>query len=77
MVVTVGTSQVLRAIQGHNGVMPNCGTTGLPLAQASATQGWRLTGQGTTALPTSFPTGATAVASAPFVGVKVFINPTN
>jgi hypothetical protein len=77
MVVTVGTSQVLRAIQGHNGVMPNCGTTGLPLAQASATQGWRLTGQGTTALPTSFPTGATAIASAPFVGVKVFINPTN
>lgn len=78
LVVTVGTSQVLRALNGPNNVMSQLGSTGLPTQTVAAMPNhWRLTGQGTTALPTTFPTGATATATAPFVGVKVFINPTN
>lgn len=78
LVVTVGTSQVLRALNGPNGVMSQLGSTGLPTTTVAAMPNhWRLTGQSTSALPTTFPTGATATATAPYVGVKVFINPTN
>jgi hypothetical protein len=78
LVVTVGTSQVIRALQGPNWVIPQVSSAGAPSQTvAAAPNHWRLTGQSTTALPTTFPTGATATATAPYVGVKVFINPTN
>lgn len=79
LVVSVGTSQVIRALNGPNLVMSQVATsTGLPTQTVAAMPNhWRLTGQGTSALPTTFPTGATATATAPYVGVQVFINPTN
>lgn len=76
-VITVGTSQVLRGLQGYNSVMPNLGTTGLPAAQASAPNGYLLTSQGTGALATTFPSGAVATANAPYVGIQVTINTLN
>ena len=78
LVVTAGTSVVIRQLQGPNGVMPNTLSTGA-LAQTLATMpnGWKATGVATTAMPTSFPSGATATAGAPYVGFQVNINPTN
>lgn len=76
--VTTGTSGNLRALQGPNQVMPNVLSTGLPpTTLLTVPNGYKLTGQATTALPTTFPTGATATASAPYIGVQCFINPTN
>lgn len=79
MVVTVGTSQVLRAIQGHNMVMPNTSTTaGVPSAsEAAALNHYRLTGQSTTALPSQFPSGATRTATAVYMGFQAFSQPQN
>lgn len=80
MIVTNGgaTAAILRALQGPSSILTQLGSTGLPTQTVAAMPNhWRLTGQSTTALPTTFPTGATATATAPYVGVKVFINPTN
>ncbi len=78
LVVTVGTSQVFRALQGPNMVMPNLGTTGLPQTTvAGALNHYRLTGQSTTALPSTFPTGGVATATAPYLGIQVSINPSS
>lgn len=78
LVVTVGTSQVFRALQGPSSIISQLSSAGLPTTTVAAMPNhYRLTGQATTALPTTFPTGATATATAPYVGVKVFINPTN
>lgn len=78
MTVTAGATQTWSTLTGPNWVMPNLGTTGTPNTTIAATpNAWKITGQTTTSLPTSFPTGATATAAAPLVGVQVFINPTN
>lgn len=78
LTVTVGTGVVLRSIQGPNGVMPNVLSTG-GTVQTLATfpNGYMITGQATTALPTTFPSGATATANAPYVGAQITINPMN
>jgi len=80
LVVTAGTTVPIRTLQGPNGIMQNtsvtAGTVGAMTA-ATVPNGWKLTGQGTTAMPTSFPTGAVATGSAPYVGFQVNINITN
>lgn len=79
MTVTIGSGSTLRSIQGPNGVMPNTTSTGALGAMTLATHpnAWRVTGVATTAMPTSFPTGGTATANAPYVGFQVNINTTN
>jgi hypothetical protein len=79
LIVTIGTPVVLRSIQGPNGVMSNTTTTGALGAMTLATMpnGYKLTGQATTAMPTSFPASAVATANAPYVGFQVNINATN
>jgi len=79
LVVTAGTSTVLRTLQGPNGVMQNVTTTGAIGAMAASTvpNGWKATGVATTAMPTSFPSGAVATGSAPYIGFQVNINVTN
>jgi hypothetical protein len=79
LIVTIGTPVVLRSIQGPNGVMSNTTTTGALGAMTLATipNGYKLTGQATTAMPTSFPASAVATANAPYVGFQVNINATN
>lgn len=61
-----------------NLVLPNLDASGNPFTTA-ATQlsAWQSTGVATSAMPTSWPTGATAVGAAPFVGFQVNINLTN
>jgi hypothetical protein len=77
-VITVGQAHTFRVIQGPNFVMPNVQTNGNAYTTtASIPSGFRLTGQGTGALPNTFPTGAVATASAPYIGVKIEINPMN
>jgi hypothetical protein len=73
----VAATGAITTLDGFNWTMPNVTTAGAPLAQTSAANGYKLTGQGTTALPGTFPAGATATADAPYVGVQVTINPTN
>ena len=78
MGVTPGATQQLSVLHGPNLVMPNVLSTGIPSTTvASVPNGYRLSGVATTALPTVFPSGATATAAAPYVGIQVFINPTN
>ncbi|MFE5369248.1 SGNH/GDSL hydrolase family protein [Streptomyces mirabilis] len=78
LVVTAGTGVSLRALQGANNVLPNVASTGLPFQTIGAgSMGWKLTGQGTTALPTNFPSGAALASAAPYVGAQVTINATN
>jgi hypothetical protein len=75
---TLGTSGTFRAIQGDNGVMPNVLSTGLiPASSALVPNCYKLTGQGTTAFPGTFPAAAVATASAPYIGIQVFIQPQN
>jgi hypothetical protein len=74
--VTAATGAIT-TLDGFNMVMPNVSTAGAPIAQTSAPNGYKLTGQGTTALATTFPTGAVATSDAPYIGVQCFINPTN
>jgi hypothetical protein len=79
LIVTIGTPVVLRSIQGPNGIMPNTTTTGALGAMTLATHpnGYKLTGQSTSAMPTSWPSGGVATANAPYIGFQVNINPTN
>jgi lysophospholipase L1-like esterase len=79
LVVTTGTTTVLRTLQGPNGIMSNVTTTGAigAMTAANAPNGWKSTGVATTAMPTSFPSGAVATGSAPYVGFQVNINATN
>jgi hypothetical protein len=78
-VITVdGSPQTFRSIQGPNFVMPNVQTNGNAYTTtASIPSGFLLTGQGVGSLPNTFPTGAVATASAPYIGVKIEINPMN
>jgi|SRR5690349_1237849 len=65
---TVGTSQILRAMTGANDLLPNVGTTGLPVA--GGYMGWQLTGQATGAMPGSWPTGGVLTGTVPYLGMK-------
>jgi hypothetical protein len=68
----------LRTIQGPNGVMPNVSTTGaLSTTLAAVTNGYKLTGVATSAMPTSWPASGVATANAPYIGIQVNINITN
>lgn len=72
------TPQQLTSLQGANWVMSNLGTAGdVFTTSALMPNGYRLTGQGTGALSGTFPSGAVATVNAPYMGVQVFINPTN
>jgi len=70
---TVGVTHTFRTVAGPSLWLPNCATTGLGSITPS---GWKLTGQGTTALPTSAvgTPFATAVLSdnCPAIFVKLF-----
>lgn len=78
LTVTAGASQTWVQIQGPNSVLTNVASTGAPVTTvAAAPNGWKITGQATTALPTTFPTGATATSAAPYIGAQVTINPMN
>lgn len=78
LVVTAGTGQAYRALQGASPVLPNVASTGLPLgAIGTGYMGWKLTGQGTGSLPTNFPSGAALTATVPHMAAQVTINPTN
>jgi hypothetical protein len=78
LVVTAGTTVTIVSLQGNNNVMPNVDSAGAPFQTLGAVKnGYKLTGQGTSAMPTSFPSGGVATANAPYVGFQVNINATN
>ena len=78
LVVTAGTTVTLVDLDGPNGIMPNAGSAGASFQTLGAvTNGYKLTGQGTTAMPTSWPSGGVATAGAPYIGFQVNINATN
>lgn len=78
LVVTAGTSVTLVTNQGPNGIMPNSDTAGAPFQTLGAVvNGWKLTGQGTTAMPTTWPASGVATAAAPAISFQVNINATN
>jgi hypothetical protein len=77
-ITTVGTGVTWRPLKGPNNVMPNMLSTGAyPTTIGAVPNGYKLTGQGTTAFPGTFPAAAVATAGAPPVGIQVFINPYN
>jgi hypothetical protein len=68
-VITIGTGQTYETLAGPMPFfMPNLTTAGARQTPA----GWRLTGQGTTALADVFPSGAALVDNAPLVGMQLF-----
>jgi hypothetical protein len=80
LIVNKGTSGSFVTLNGgdNNLGLPNCDASGNPFTTAAAQPiGWSSTGVATSAMPTSWPSGATAVGAAPFVGFQVNINPTN
>lgn len=63
-----GTAANLRTLLGPNPQMPMVSTTGA--LSAGQGMGWQLTGQGvTSAMSSLFPTGATRIATAPYIGL--------
>jgi len=78
LVVTAGTTVTLVTLDGPNGVMANANTTGASFQTlGSIPNGYKLTGQGTSAMPTSWPAAGVATAGAPYIGFQVNINATN
>lgn len=71
LVVTAGTSAIIETVSGPMGpgYMPLLGASA---ARQATVAGWKLTGQGTTALPNTWPTGGVATASAPLIAVQQF-----
>jgi hypothetical protein len=69
-VMSIGTTAAnLRTLIGPCGLTSLVSTTGA--ISGGQAVGWKLTGQGTTSTMTSlFPTGATPVATAPYIGLK-------
>lgn len=66
---TIGASHTFRTLKGPSLLVPNLSTVG----QMNITpSGWKLTGQGTGAFPTTFPTGAALSDNCPYVGVQLF-----
>lgn len=68
---TVLASQTFTTLAGPNMQMPQAGTTGAMLSASTHPVAYSLAGQGTTALPTIFPSGASLSDNAPYVGIKV------
>lgn len=69
-----GAGQTFQTMLGPDAtnIMPRLGATagaGATMAVNSNPIAWKLSGQGTGALPTTFPTGATVVGSAPMVAL--------
>jgi hypothetical protein len=69
-----GTSQTFTWMSGPDawGIMPKLGATagaGATMARNTTPIAWRLTGQGTGALPSVFPAGASVAATAPLIGL--------
>jgi hypothetical protein len=60
----------LRTLSGKNLLLPNVTTTGLPLTTNTGFMGYKLTGQGTGVLPSSFPTGGVLSDNCPYIGFK-------
>lgn len=78
LTVTAGATQTWVTLNGPNNVMPNLDASGNPFTTlAGHLNAWKATGVATTAMPTSFPTGAAATAAPPYIGVQVNINITN
>ena len=78
MIVTAGTGVTWRPLRGSNGVISNMLSTGAyPTTIGAITNGFKLTGQTTTSLPGTFPSGAVATAGAPPLAVQVSAQTTN
>jgi len=70
-ICTVGTT-TMRTLSGPCPHMPNLSTTGLVLNATGGPMGYKLTGQGTTALPSVHVAGGTLSDNVPLFGVKLF-----
>jgi hypothetical protein len=66
---TIGVTHTFRTLKGPGLHLPNLSNTGQGSISPS---GWKLTGQGTGVLPTTFPSGAALSDNVPYVGVKLF-----
>lgn len=64
---TAGTSSA-KTLKGPDMFMPTLSTTGL--STTGGYSGYKLTGQGTATLPTTFPTGGVLVDNCPVIGLK-------
>ena len=67
------TVPTLRQIDGPVPDMPSLLTTGLPISGVLGPVAWKLTGQDANAFLPRFPSGATLVASAPYMGLLAAI----
>ncbi|MCW2767928.1 MAG: hypothetical protein JWO11_3887 [Nocardioides sp.] len=68
-VITAGTGQTYETLAGPMSLfMPNLTSAGARLTPA----GWKLTGQGSTALADVFPAGAALSDNAPLIGLQLF-----
>lgn len=71
-IITIGSAtNVYRTVQGPNLLIPNLQTTGGPLSATTMPVAYKLTGQGSTALPSKFPSGAALSDNCPYVGFRV------
>ena len=63
------TVPTLRQLDGPVSYMSPFNASGLPISGVLGPIGWKLTGQGTGALPSVFPTGAALAQSLPFLNM--------
>jgi lysophospholipase L1-like esterase len=80
LTVTAGATQTWVTLNGDGGGvgLPNLDASGNPYTSAAAmVNSWKATGVATTAMPTSFPTGAALTGAPPYIGVQININLTN
>jgi hypothetical protein len=80
LTVTAGATQTWVTLNGDgNGVgLPNLDASGNPYTSAAAmANAWKATGVATSAMPTTFPAGATLSGAPPYIGVQININATN
>lgn len=68
---TVGVTHNFQTLKGPSLYVPNLSTTGAMIAGPVMASGWKHTGQGTTALPGTYPTGGVLTNNCPYVGVKI------
>lgn len=65
---TIGTGLRVEALQGPSISMPGLATTGALSGTAARGVAWKLTGQAAGLFPSTFPTGAVLVDTAPYMG---------
>lgn len=71
-IITTGSAaNAYRTVQGPNLLIPNLNTSGGPLSATTMPVAYKLTGQGSTALPARFPTGAALSDNCPYIGFRV------